>query len=296
MAGEKPDDDEELIVVDDDGGEEEEAPSLDDDTGDEGQDGSESEPSADDPDAALTGKERRDRYEERFSKLTKLVKEKDEVVTRLQQELDAFKASQQESTTRQRVERDRERAQADAVSAKKALQEASDSGDIQAALEAQQRLTKASDFLAKADAYLKRPPVAQPQRPASQPAPQQTQQPSQTRQQPPSEEALKWAQTVRFATWPQERKEQALAISDRMIAEGGDPESPDFYRAISRELGLSVRPKSSPVGQPQRRKGGTTKTVTAEERAIMRELGINDPEQMKAFVRERERIRAERGE
>lgn len=188
------------------------------------------------------------------------------------------------------VESAKARAVAELEHAKRAYKEAYEAGDAEKVVEAQEALTAAKIRAERAAAW--------------KPAPLQTQetpvQPQTSAQEPRVDpKALAWREANQWFGSNQEMTSLALGLHQRLVDEGYDPRSDDYYRQIDAgmrkrfpeefdstdEPKPAVKPRQSNVVAPATRSTAPKKiTLTESQMKIIRTLGITPEQYAKQLV------------
>ena len=194
------------------------------------------------------------------------------------------------------VETAKARAVAELEQAKRAYKEAYEAGDAEKVVNAQEALTAAKIRAERVAAW--------------KPAPLQTQK-TPVQQQPTAQEpkvdpkALAWREANQWFGSNQEMTSLALGLHQRLVDEGYDPRSDDYYRQINagmrkrfpeefdapEEPKPAAKPRQSNVVAPATRSTAPKKiTLTESQMRIIRTLGIT-PEQYAKQIVEMERVK-----
>lgn len=194
------------------------------------------------------------------------------------------------------VESAKARALAELEQAKRAYKEAYEAGDAEKVVDAQEALTAAKIRAERAAAW--------------RPAPLQTQE-TPVQQQPTAQEpkvdpkALAWREANQWFGSNQEMTSLALGLHQRLVDEGYDPRSDDYYQQINAGMRKrfpeefdapegpkpAVKPRQSNVVAPATRSTAPKKiTLTESQMRIIRTLGIT-PEQYAKQLVEMERVK-----
>ena len=176
------------------------------------------------------------------------------------------------------------RVQAELDRAKAAYKQAYETGDTDAIIEAQSKLSELSAQKLQYDRY--KPKKPQPAQPA--PQFQQQQQPQQSFK--PDDEAVEWAQRNPWFGKNKKMTSFAMGVHDELVSEGIDPRSPEYYERIDQEVrgtfpnefdeprqnrGTVVAPASRSSKSPRKI------TLTQTQVALAKRLGLS-PEQYAA--------------
>jgi len=218
----------------------------------------------------------------------------------------AKQVQQENETLRQRmqksegslVEQAKARVQSELSSAKTAYRAAYETGDSDALLEAQEKLTALQNDMYRLQNY--RPqPQAQPQ-PQPQPQPRQEQQPEKPKLNPRQE---KWMQDNPWYMNDRRMTSYALGVHEELVLNGVDPNSEKYYTEIDKELRKvfphkfadaaeeEVTPrqqKAANVVAPAARSGKKPRThkITSTQAAIAKRLGLTNEQYVAQLMKD----------
>lgn len=163
--------------------------------------------------------------------------------------------------------------------AKRAVKDAYESGDSQGLVNAQERMNFANMKLVQAH-NLQLGTLQTPEN-AVQHAQHRISQPQVQQANPPSQKAIAWVE--RNSTWFQKDEEMtgaALGLNSKLLAEGYDAESDEFYNILDKTIRKRfserfTRAKNSSVVAPSMRSSGAKKIkLSTTQMSLVKKLGI----------------------
>ena len=183
------------------------------------------------------------------------------------------------SGEREYVESVKTTAQLELDVAKRAVKDAYESGDSQGLVNAQERMNFANMKLVQAH-NLQLGTLQTPEN-AVQHAQHRISQPQVQQANPPSQKAIAWVE--RNSTWFQKDEEMtgaALGLNSKLLAEGYDAESDEFYNILDKTIRKRfserfTRAKNSSVVAPSMRSSGAKKIkLSTTQMSLVKKLGI----------------------
>ena len=183
------------------------------------------------------------------------------------------------SGEREYVESVKTTAQLELDVAKRAVKDAYESGDSQGLVNAQERMNFANMKLVQAH-NLQLGTLQTPEN-AMQHAQHKISQPQVQQANPPSQKAIAWVE--RNSTWFQKDEEMtgaALGLNSKLLAEGYDAESDEFYSILDKTIRKRfserfTRAKNSSVVAPSMRSSGAKKIkLSTTQMSLVKKLGI----------------------
>ena len=198
------------------------------------------------------------------------------------------------------------KAEAELERAKKDWSDASDEGDKEAIIAAQEKMLESKLQLQQADAALKRqPPQAPPQAPSQQPLQPQPQQIAET--QPPKLDPMaeEWLGNNKWFNTDKKLTGYAMGVHEDLIMEGVDPLSKEYYNKVDAEMKKAfpndfsdseldngqtapTRNAAPMVAPATRNNGGKPRKVqlTPTQVSLAKKLGLTSEQYAKQIVKE----------